>query len=171
MKIEQIQKLGQNLGTFAGLLSSINVEERQFREAPEKWNIHEVVCHLYDEEREDFRFRVLHALNNPNEPLPPINPEVWVTERKYGEWNFEETVKKFLEERNESLQILIKHQSEGADWTSCLEHPELGKLSAAHFLHNWIAHDFIHIRQINRISYAYLISKSEGIDFRYAGNF
>jgi hypothetical protein len=41
-------------------------------------------------------------------------------------------------------------------------------MSARLFLHNWLAHDYLHIRQINRLKFAYLKAHSD-ISLDYAG--
>jgi hypothetical protein len=44
----------------------------------------------------------------------------------------------------------------------------LGRLSAGTFLSNWLAHDYLHIRQIIRLKYQYLQRQTrESLD--YAG--
>jgi len=48
--------LGANI--FKGLTKDINTELAIWKPAPDKWSILEVVNHLYDEEREDFRQRL-----------------------------------------------------------------------------------------------------------------
>jgi hypothetical protein len=48
-------------------------------------------------------------------------------------------------------------------------HPELGMLRAKIFLANWLAHDYLHIRQIIRYQFEYLKVKTE-VDLNYAGN-
>ncbi len=55
-----------------------------------------------------------------------------------------------------------------SDWMSTFKHVDFGHVSAGHFLSNWLAHDHIHIRQINRTKRAYLDSIS-GEDLNYAG--
>ena len=42
-------------------------------------------------------------------------------------------------------------------------------MSAKLFLTNWLAHDYLHIRQIIRYQYHYL-KESTAIDLGYAGN-
>jgi hypothetical protein len=74
----------------------------------------------------------------------------------------------FLDERAKSvawLELLSNPQ-----WSNAYQHPKLGPLSAELFLANWLAHDYIHIRQLNRLTFEYLQHQS-GIDLSYAGNF
>ena len=49
------QELQNSTEMIRALLSGITPEDAQVKPAPESWSILEVVCHLFDEEREDFR--------------------------------------------------------------------------------------------------------------------
>ena len=127
----------------------------------------EIVCHLLDEEIYDFRTRVKHALDTPEKELTPIDPEGWVTTRNYLSKDYDETLKSFLIERENSIEWL--KQLGEVNWSNSLKHPELGDLSAASFLRNWLAHDYLHIRQILRYKFEFLKQSSE-IDLSYAGD-
>ena len=161
-----IDQLNQNKNNFHGTFNIIPKKEYLWKPSPGKWNLLEVACHLYDEEREDFRARLKHVLFHPEDPLPKINPEGWVKQRNYSEQNFEETVEKFLKERENSINWLNAIQS--PKWKNEYQHPKFGTLSAEMFLANWLAHDYLHIRQVAGIRYAYL-KLTSGQDLRYAG--
>ena len=75
---------------------------RNSSQTPKSWSILEVVCHLYDEEREDFREHLDFILHRQNEEYHVIDPQGWVTERKYNEQNFAEMQEKFFAERQKS---------------------------------------------------------------------
>lgn len=162
-----INQLQQNKQVFENLLSPKKEEEFLWRPEPEKWNLLEIVCHLFDEEREDFKARVKHTLENPLKDLTPINPQGWVKERDYISKDYNDTLKAFLEERNKSVTWL-KSQIH-ANWDNVLKHPELGSMSAKLFLANWLAHDYLHIRQILGYGYNYL-KQTTNLDLGYAGN-
>ena len=61
-----------------------------------KWSTLEVVCHLYDEEREDFRQRLDIILHRPEAKWPPIDPVGWVSARKYNERDLAQSLAEFL---------------------------------------------------------------------------
>ena len=67
------------------LLSGIIQEEARIKPNPESWSILEVVCHLYDEEREDFREHLDWILHRQQEEWHQIDPQGWVIERQYNE--------------------------------------------------------------------------------------
>lgn len=165
---EIISGLERNKIVFQAILENRGKGEYCFKPSPDQWCMLEVVCHLVDEEKEDFRTRVDLVLANPAQQLPKFNPLAWVTDRDYMAQDFNKKRDEFLSEREASLDWLRSLQN--PKWANAFDHPKLGKLSARLFLTNWLAHDYIHIRQINRLSYQYLSSKTED-RLDYAGNF
>lgn len=162
-----IDELRRNKAVFESLLSGTSSEQHLWKPAPEKWCLLEVVCHLFDEEREDFRARVKHCLDDPNSPLPSIDPVGWVLERNYIGQDFDKMVARFLGERENSIKWL--KSLERINWESGHDHPKLGKMTASLYLSNWLAHDYIHVRQILKIRYAYL-DELTNESLAYAGN-
>lgn len=161
-----VNELARNQIVFRHLLVSKPAAARRWRPAPEKWNLLEIVCHLYDEEREDFRARVKHGLETPELPAPDIDPEGWVTARDYASADYEAKLAAFLHERDASVAWL--RSLAAPPWDRAYRHPQLGPMSARMFLANWLAHDYLHLRQIIRYGYQFLGQES-GEDLRYAG--
>jgi hypothetical protein len=161
-----ISSLAANRQTFAALLSDISQEERNWRPAEDKWNLIQMVCHLRDEEVEDFRTRVKTTLESPETDPPGIDPVAWVTDRGYASQDFDAVVQSFLQERSNSISYL--HQLDNPNWENGYDHQSLGRLTAKKFLANWLAHDYLHIRQIIRLRHQYLAEIS-GDDLGYAG--
>jgi len=54
-----LRSFESNREVFRTLLENLSETEYRWREAADKWNILEIVCHLYDEEQEDFRKRLV----------------------------------------------------------------------------------------------------------------
>jgi hypothetical protein len=160
-------ELLRNINVFKGLLEDISPEVYQWKQDPSKWCLLEIVCHLHDEEREDFRARVRYILESPDLPLTSINPTGWVTERNYMGQDYKNVLDNFLNERNKSVQWL--RSLENPAWGNIYEHPILGELTAKMILVNWLAHDYLHIRQIIKLKYDYL-RKTSAEDLSYAGN-
>jgi len=164
---EIIEKLAGNRAVFTGLLKNKSRTEYLWKPKESKWCLLEIVCHLLDEEKEDFRTRVKQTLEKPSTPPPPIDPVNWVIQRKYIEQNYSEMVDRFLDERMKSIDWL--QGLKNPDWSSSYRHPELGALTSEHFLTNWLAHDVLHFRQIIKLQYQYLKNSTE-IDLIYAGS-
>lgn len=160
-------KLSENKELFKNIFSRINDEEIFWKPEPTAWCMLEILCHLCDEEREDFRARLNHVLTTPDAPLPPIDPQGWVDSRKYMLQDFDQKLNEFFTEREKSIEWLMN--LENPQWDNYYEHPKFGKMSAKLFFTNWLAHDYLHIRQILKLKFDYLkfISKE---DLNYAGN-
>lgn len=161
-----IANLEKNKAVFHSLLVSADAGLRKWRPAENKWNLHEIVCHLLDEEQFDFKARIKHTIAFPGLPMQVINPEAWVQEKLYANWDYEGTLEIFFKEREKS--ILYLKTVNNKDWQSTHLHPQLGLMSAEKFLYNWLAHDYLHIRQINRYQYLFL-KENTSIDLNYAG--
>jgi len=162
-----INQLERNKTLFYQLFKDASEEETHWKPSEDKWCLLEIVCHLYDEEREDFRVRTRSTLETPNQPLPMFDPVAWVTERKYIEQDYQQMLAKFLAERTTSINWL--RSLKNPNWQNAFQHPKLGPLTAHHFLSNWLAHDYLHIRQATKLKYAYLKELTEN-DLSYAGN-
>lgn len=161
--IEQLQK---NKLVFKSLLEDIQPELITWRPRPDKWCMLEIVCHLYDEEQFDFRFRAQWILEQPNVQPPPFNTMDWVKEHKYMEQDYDDMVNKLLNERDASIYWLKELKK--PNWDNSYEHPKLGKITASYYLDNWLAHDYLHIRQIIKQKFDYFNSQtSENLE--YAG--
>jgi len=161
-----IEELKRNKIVFKDLLENVEMEVYLWKPAPEKWNLLEVLGHLYDEEREDFRARVKHTLEQPELPLSPIDPVGWVTARNYAALDYDEALQKLLAERDISVEWLSSLAN--PLWNNVHKHPKLGDLSAKMFLSSWLAHDYLHIKQITKIKYDYCKALS-GDAVGYAG--
>ena len=164
--IQIIEKIEENLHVFEALLSPVSVVESAWKPDQSKWSLTEIVCHLVDEEVEDFRARIKHCLQG-NEGLPPaIDPVGWVSSRSYTDQDYNKKILEFIKERSTSIQWLRSFID--PDWDSSFEDHHFGTMSAGLFLTNWLAHDYLHIRQITHLKYLYLKEHSSH-DLFYAG--
>jgi len=161
--IEQLQK---NKLVFKSLLEDIHPELITWRPRPDKWCMLEIVCHLYDEEQFDFRFRANWILEKPNTLPPPFNTMDWVKDRKYMEQDYYDMVNKLLNERDASITWL--KELKNPNWDNSYEHPEFGTTTAKHYIDNWLAHDYLHIRQIIKQKFDYFNSQTNE-NLEYAG--
>ncbi len=158
--------LERNGKVFESLLSGIDKETYMWKPSADKWCLLEIVCHLYDEEREDFRARVKHVLETPEKSFPPFDPISMVKTRNYIKQNYHEMVTNFLSERTFSVDWLGSLTA--PKWENASTNPRLGPMSGWLLLNNWLAHDYLHFRQITRLKYQFLQSQS-GEDLSYAG--
>jgi hypothetical protein len=168
MKFETLyQELANSTEMIRALVSGITQEEAQFKPSPETWSILEVLCHFYDEEREDFREHLDFILHRQNEEWHRIDPQGWVTERKYNEQNFIGMQDKFFTERWKSLEWLkgLLNTNWDAEFTS-----PFGSMKAGDMFASWIAHDNLHIRQLVELRRARIENITQIYNILYAGD-
>jgi len=160
------QQMAENGERIRLLAEGISPRQARWRPEEDAWSILEVVNHLYDEEREDFRVRLDIILHKPNQAWPKIDPQGWVVERKYNERSLEESVQRFLRERRASLEWLGKLAS--PDWEAACETP-FGPIRAGDMFAAWAAHDLLHMRQLIELHRAYLLIHAAPYRADYAG--
>jgi hypothetical protein len=168
MKFETLyQELAGSTEMIRALLAGLTQEEAGFKPSLETWSILEVLCHFYDEEREDFREHLDFILHRQNEEWHKIDPQGWVVSRKYNEQNFIEMEAKFFAERVKSLEWLKGLSI--ADWNITYTSP-FGSMSAGEIFASWIAHDNLHIRQLVELHRARIENITHPYAIQYAGD-
>lgn len=161
------QELVRSTEMIRALLSGISQEEAQTKPDAKSWSILEVLCHLHDEEREDFREHLDLILHRQNEEWSGIDPQGWVNERKYNEQNFIEIEDKFFTERWTSLKWLDGLSD--ANWDTEYMSP-FGLMKAGDMLGSWVAHDNLHIRQLVELRRVNIESITKPYAIQYAGD-
>jgi len=163
---DQIRALAASGHALCDLYTDVSVEQSRWRPAAEKWSLLEILCHLGDEEREDFRQRVRLTLEDPSVDWPPIAPQGWVNVRSYNERDLAGALADFERERVASLDWL--RGLEAPSWENARRHPVAGSLRAGDLLASWVAHDLLHMRQIVSTRLAYLNEKAAPYSTAYA---
>jgi cytochrome P450 len=163
-----IAQLELGLEAIAALTDMIPHEQAIWKPTASDWSILEVINHLYDEEREDFRKRLRQAIEQPQAVLSPIDPEGWVTERRYNERQLQESLAAFIAERRASIAWLGTLDYD--EWDRHLNHPMLHELHVGDLLASWAVHDLLHIRQLNELHWHYLATQVAPYRVEYAGD-
>lgn len=161
------QELQNSTEMIRALIMGITEEEAQFKPNPESWSILEVTCHLYDEEREDFREHLDFILHRQDEEYHAIDPQGWVSERRYNEQDFQMMQAKFFSERQKSLNWLKNLPT--LDWNITYT-SQYGSVSAGEMFSCWIAHDNLHIRQLVELRRARIERITKPYPVNYAGD-
>jgi len=161
------RELQNSTEMIRALLSGITQDGAQIKPTPESWSILEVICHLYDLEREDFREHLDFILHRQNDEYHVIDPQRWITERKYNEQSFVEMQQKFFAERKKSLEWLTELSNPDWDITYTSEY---GSATAGEMFACWIAHDNLHIRQLVELRRARIETITKPYPIEYAGD-
>lgn len=161
-------QLKQRAETIRSMVSGVGDEQARWKPTAKDWSILEVINHLYDEEREDFRQRLDYVLHRPGEEPPGIDPEGWVTARGYNQRDLRESTQNFLDERRTSLAWLEGLRN--PNWDNAYAHPSGFTLRAGDLLCAWAAHDLLHLRQLVELHYAWVRQQSAPYTVDYAGD-
>jgi len=160
------RELETNAETIRALIAGVTQAEAQIRPTPDSWSILEVVCHLADEERNDFRPRLDIMLNHPTESFAPNDSQEWILERKYNERDLAKSLEDFLAERKQSLEWL-KGLS-GSNWEVTYTTP-YRTMTAGDMFVSWVTHDILHLRQLVELRYARVLRLTAPYNVEYAG--
>lgn len=161
------QELVDSAEMIRALLAGITEEEAQIKPDPESWSMLEVVCHLYDTEREDFREHLDFILHRQNEEYHVIDPQGWTKERKYNQQDFQKMQEKFFAERQKSLEWLTSISDSDWDITYTSEY---GSVSAGEMFSCWVAHDNLRLRQFVELRRARIENITRPYPIEYAGD-
>jgi hypothetical protein len=127
------------------LLAGLDEAGARTRPAPDEWSPVEIICHLRDEEVEDFGARVRVILSGVGE-FEKIDPERWAKERGYGEASLPVVLDELRVRRQASLEMLARVAADTL--AGSRTHGRLGRLSGLDLLAAWVAHDRIHLAQL-----------------------
>ena len=168
MRLDMLRReLAQGAKTIQGLVAGVSAAEARVRPSADAWSIVEVVAHLLDEEREDFRPRLDLVLHRPQEAWAPIDPAAWVTARGYNDRELAATLSAFLAERERSLAWLAGLSA--PDWTREYQ-ASFGPITAGDLAASWAAHDLLHTRQLLELRHHRLLALAAPHRTRYAGD-
>lgn len=164
---EIVRQLTANAEAMRALLQTIPAEQARWKPNPETWSLQEVMGHVYNEERIDFRKHLKEMLNDPPQPWGEFRRDELVVVE-----SCRQALAGFLVEREASIAWLKALQSQ--DWeikSSTTFGPDnvVYTLNAGDVLVSWVAHDFLHIRQMNELLYAWNAKQASPYSVAYAG--
>lgn len=163
-----IDRLEAMPAALEALVRVIAPDDARWRPDPESWSVLEIVCHLVDEETDDFRARLRSTLEDPAREWSPIDPGGWLSQRGYAEREPAERLGRFAAERAASIAWL--RSLERPDWSAERVHPKFGSMRAGDLLASWAAHDALHLRQVSRRVYQLAQRDAGPFDCGYAGS-
>jgi hypothetical protein len=127
------------------MVAGFPVERWRSRPVPDEWAPVEIVCHLRDEEAEDFGARVRVILEGGTR-FAPIDPEGWATARRYHDADPAVALAAFRSHRAASLALLAEAAPE--QLAASGESPSGLRLSGLDLLAAWVTHDGLHLLQL-----------------------
>ena len=97
--------LEEQLGVTSALLASRAAADGDFRYAPEKWSVKEVIGHVSDAER-IFAYRALRISRNDTTPIEGFEQDDYVRHGGFGQRGLSDVVDEFISVRKATLSLL-----------------------------------------------------------------
>jgi len=126
--------------------------ELDFKPAPDKWCVRQIVCHLADSEVVGvMRIRQMAAEENPT--LQGFNGELWADHLDYGRRKISQALETFRKLRTENHELLKSLPEDAFARTGI--HTESGPLTLLDLVKSNAEHVEEHVQQIQRTRAAY----------------
>ena len=161
-----VSQLASNAQAIRALTIYISTDQENWKPNPDTWSMKDVLEHLYNEERIDFRKHLKEMFSDPPLPWGDFEPESYLN----------------LETCQQALDGFLRERAESISWLETLTSPRWDNASQATFGPNevyvfkagdvfvsWVAHDFLHIRQINELLFAWNEAQAAPFSVQYAG--
>jgi hypothetical protein len=142
--LECLEQLEATPAILRGLMCNLSVEDTEWKPAPDRFSVAEVLAHLSHSEDHCYRRRVDRFVR---EELPMFEPDdAAMYLDLYRNANAEDAFNHFEKHREsnvEYLRTLPRNAGERRAW-----HEEAGEITLQQMLHEWTMHDLGHMRQI-----------------------
>ena len=160
--VSLLEKTPQILETLLGDLSP---EILQWKPAPERWSISEVLGHLAALEQV-YAERTKRILAENSPAIPKYDLAGASASGEYARHSGAENLKQFLSRRQSTVAILAGLSPAAGERTGV--HSELGEIKLAHMLNEWANHDLGHLRQIAELYRALVFHPHSGPFIKYS---
>lgn len=122
------------------LFSSITEEQANYRYAPGKWTLKEVIGHISDNERV-MSYRLLRIARGDKTPLPGYNQDDFMNEAAFQSWTLSQVIEDYESVRRSTLTLLRGLSDEAWSKTgiandSAISARALAYINAGHELHH-----------------------------------
>jgi uncharacterized damage-inducible protein DinB len=146
---ETIAAAERNPEDIARAVTGLPAKILQYKPAPNKWSIQEILAHLADSELV-FAYRLRQALADMQPTFAPIDQDAWARELGYLEASAPELVAQYALLRRSNVRLLRRAQP--ADFEKSGFHPEQKRqITVAELAGYMSKHGPNHLEQIERL--------------------
>ena len=131
-------------GILRGLVCELSKEDTDWKPAPDRFSVAEVLAHLSHSEGHCYRLRVNRFMTEEVPALEPDDAQMYLD--LYRGRDAKEELASFRDQRKANVEYLRGLPALAGDRRAL--HAEVGEITLAQMLHEWALHDLGHIRQI-----------------------
>ena len=143
-----IESYGNAFNILIEALKEFPKEMWQWKPAPEKWSIHEIIIHIADSEGNSF-VRCRRFIAEPGSGVYGYDQDVWAKKSNYHTQSTDDALELFKWLRKMSYDLIKTMKDE--TWTSSyVQHSEVGKMTFEEWLKIYEEHIPVHIAQMKR---------------------
>jgi len=144
LELDCLDQLEAIPAILRGLICNMSVEDTEWKPAPDRFSVAEVLAHLSHSEGHCYRTRVDRFVSEERPEFEPDDAQMYL--ELYPNANAKHAFDHFEKQRKANLEYLrTLPRSTGERQAS---HPEAGEITLQQMLHEWTMHDLGHIRQI-----------------------
>jgi hypothetical protein len=145
---QKIETYGDAHGQLMAALERFPAAMWQFRPAPDRWTIHEIIVHITDSEANSY-VRCRRLLAEPGTTVMGYDEWKWASALDYHDQSTDDALELFKWLRRKSY-TLIKDQPE-AVWANNVFHTESGLMDMDEWLDIYASHIPNHISQMQAV--------------------
>ena len=150
---------------FETLLRDLPEELLDWKPAPERWSIAEVLGHLLDIEQV-YADRTRRIVTEDTPALRKYDPAAATASGDYTSGSASENLALFTKRRRASVILLKSIPASSSERTAT--HSELGTITLNEMLNEWACHDLGHLRQIAELYRAHAFHSNSGPFQKYS---
>lgn len=145
---DPIQILRETPGRLSDLLKQLSSEQIEYKPAPEKWSVREILCHLADCELVwAWRLRSTYASDNP--ALQTFEQDDWG--RAYDGVGYTTSTARATWTAIRQWNLALLDSLSEADRQRPAHHPELGDISLWTIAEIAAGHDLHHVNSLEKV--------------------
>jgi DinB family protein len=108
-----LEALDRQTSEVNAVLGPLSEERSQYRYAPEKWSVREMLGHIADTEQV-MAFRALAISRGETQPLPGFDENAWMVDVPFGGRPLREGLQRFAHSR--AANVILLRQLAPEDW-------------------------------------------------------
>ena len=144
LKLDCLNQLEATRAILRGLMCDLSAEDTEWKPAPERFSVAEVLAHLSHSEGHCYRARVDRFVSEELPKFEPDDAQMYL--ELYRNANAEDAFDHFQEQRETNVEYLRTLPRSAGERRA--RHQEAGEITLRQMLHEWTMHDLGHIRQI-----------------------
>lgn len=144
---QKIESYGQAPEMLEEALKQFPKEMWQFKPAPDRWSVHEILVHLADSEANSY-IRARRFVAEPGQTVMAYDQDAWAKKLDYHAQSTDEAIALFRALRKSTYNFI--RALPDAAWSHTVQHPESGTMTFDRWLDIYDRHTPGHIAQMQK---------------------